>query len=42
MAATPLIEQIALLNAQIAGMDKQIEKLAAKYPEIACCAPCLA
>jgi transposase len=32
--ATPLVEQIALLNAQIAGMDKQIEKLAAKYPEI--------
>jgi transposase len=33
--ATPLVEQIALLNAQIAGMDKQVEKLAAKYPEIA-------
>ena len=33
--ATPLLEQIALLNAQIGGMDKQIEKLAAKYPEIA-------
>jgi transposase len=32
--ATPLIEQIALLNAQIGGMDKQVEKLAAKYPEI--------
>lgn len=32
--ATPLVEQIALLNAQIGGMDKQIEKLAAKYPEI--------
>jgi transposase len=32
--ATPLVEQIALLNAQIAGMDKQIEKLAIKYPEI--------
>ncbi|HME59240.1 MAG TPA: IS110 family transposase [Terracidiphilus sp.] len=32
--ATPLVEQIALLNAQIDGMDKQIEKLAAKYPEI--------
>jgi transposase len=32
--ATPLAEQIALLNAQIAGMDKQVEKLAAKYPEI--------
>jgi transposase len=32
--ATPLVEQIALLNAQIAGMDKQVEKLAAKYPEI--------
>jgi transposase len=32
--ATPLIEQIALLNVQIGGMDKQVEKLAAKYPEI--------
>ena len=32
--ATPLVEQIALLNAQIGGMDKQVEKLAAKYPEI--------
>jgi transposase len=32
--ATPLIEQVALLNAQIGGLDKQIEKLAAKYPEI--------
>jgi transposase len=27
--ATPLIEQIALLTAQIGGMDKQIEKLGA-------------
>ena len=34
LVATPLIEQIALLTAQIAGMDKQIEKLGAKYPEI--------
>jgi transposase len=33
--ATPLAEQIALLNRQIDGMDKQVEKLAAKYPEIA-------
>jgi transposase len=32
--ATPLVEQIALLNAQINGMNKQVEKLAAKYPEI--------
>ncbi len=32
--ATPLVEQIALLNAQIDGMDKQVEKLAVKYPEI--------
>jgi len=32
--ATPLVEQIALLNAQIAGMDKQGEKLAVQYPEI--------
>jgi transposase len=31
---TPLIQQIALLNAQIGGMDKQIEKLSTKYPEI--------
>jgi len=34
LVATPLVEQIGLLNAQIDGMDKQIEKLAAKYPEI--------
>jgi transposase len=34
VVATPLIEQIALLNQQIDGMDKQIEKLATKYPEI--------
>lgn len=33
-AATPLIEQIALLTTRIASMDKQIEKLAAKYHEI--------
>jgi len=33
--ATPLAEQVALLNAQIGGMDKQVEKLGAKYPEIA-------
>jgi transposase len=33
--ATPLIDQIALLTTQIAGMDKQIDKLGAKYPEIA-------
>jgi transposase len=32
--ATPLVQQIALLNAQIEGMDKQVEKLADKYPEI--------
>src|ERR1035437_8465622 len=32
--ATPLINQIALLNAQINGMDKQIEKLCTTYPEI--------
>jgi transposase len=30
----PLIKQIALLNAQIGSMDKQIEKLSTKYPEI--------
>jgi transposase len=34
VVTTPLTEQIALLNTQIDGMDKQIEKLAAKYPEI--------
>ncbi len=34
-SAAPLIEQIALLNRQIGGLDQQIEKLAAKYPEIA-------
>lgn len=33
--ATPLLQQIALLNEQIGCMDKQIEKLSAKYPEIA-------
>ena len=32
--AFPLLSQIDLLNRQIGGMDKQIEKLAAKYPEI--------
>jgi hypothetical protein len=32
--ATPLVEQIGLLNAQVDGMDKQIAKLSAKYPEI--------
>ncbi len=32
--AGPLIEQIARLNMQIDAMDKQIEKLATKYPEI--------
>jgi len=32
--ATPLVEQIVLLNAQIDDMDKQIKKLSAKYPEI--------
>jgi transposase len=34
VVATPLIKQIALLNAQIGGMDKQVEKLSVKYPEI--------
>ena len=33
-STAPLIEQIALLNGQIGGLDRQIEKLAAKYPEI--------
>jgi transposase len=32
--ALPLLKQIALLNAQIGAMDKQIERLAKKYPEI--------
>lgn len=32
--ALPLLKQVALLNAQIRAMDQQIEKLAAKYPEI--------
>jgi len=32
--ATPLVEQIALLNRQIGGMDKQVEKLSAKYAEM--------
>jgi transposase len=32
--AVPLLKQIALLSAQIRAMDRQIEKLAARYPEI--------
>lgn len=32
--ALPLLEQIALLNRQIASMDEQIEKLTVRYPEI--------
>lgn len=32
--AIPLLEQIGLLTAQIGGLDRQIEKLSAKYPEI--------
>lgn len=32
--AGPLVEQIARLNVQIAAMDQQIEKLAARYPAI--------
>jgi transposase len=32
--AVPLIEQIAMLGRQILSMDRQIEKLAARYPEI--------
>jgi transposase len=34
-AATPLIDQIAQLNQQLDAMDRQIEELAGKYPEIA-------
>lgn len=33
--ALPLLQQIALLNRQIDALDRQIEKLAKKYPEIA-------
>jgi len=32
--ALPLLQQVSLLNAQIAAMDQKIEELAAKYPEI--------
>lgn len=32
--AVPLLRQIALLNRQIGDMDRQIEKLAVRYPEI--------
>lgn len=32
--ALPLLKQVALLNRQIGSMDQQIEKLAARYPEI--------
>lgn len=31
----PLLNQVRLLNEQIGGMDRNIEQLAAKYPEIA-------
>jgi transposase len=34
-SAAPLIEQVAQLNSQIGNLDREIEKLAAKYPEIA-------
>jgi transposase len=33
-AATPLLEQIEALNRNIAAMDRLIEQLAARYPEI--------
>ena len=33
-AARPLIQQVAQLTEQIQGMDKQIEELAKRYPEI--------
>jgi transposase len=33
-AARPLLEQIAALNGQIAGLDREIEKLREKYAEI--------
>lgn len=32
--ATPLLQQIALLNEQIEVMDRQIEELTEKYPEV--------
>jgi transposase len=32
--ASPLLEQIAMLNRQIDSMEEQIEKLVARYPEI--------
>ena len=34
LAARPLIEQVAQLSAQIQQMDKQIEALAKRYPEV--------
>jgi len=34
VAARPLIEQVAQLTQQIRGMDKQIEALAKRYPEV--------
>ena len=34
-ACTPLLEQIAQMNQTIAAMDKQIDQLDKKYPEIA-------
>jgi transposase len=33
--ATPLLQQIAQLTAQIDGMEEQIDQLSRKYPEIA-------
>jgi len=33
-ACTPLLEQISLMNQSIAAMDKQIDQLDKKYPEI--------
>ena len=33
-AGRPLLEQIVALNGQIAGLDREIEKLREKYPEI--------
>ena len=35
LAARPLIEQVGQLTAQIRAMDKQIEALAKRYPEVA-------
>jgi len=37
--ATPLVEQIGLLNAQVDGMDLQMKSFLPSIPRSFCCAP---